>query len=681
MATAAENSSPEAQEARVLARLGYTRAHDILYYLPRAFRDYKRVFTRFSGAPEENSLFRCKVKSIKLQDRFGNEVNYLNPKTGRMAIQLSDEAGEHVSLWLFGGSAFPFKWVKPDETLLLYGRLKRNGTLLKFSLVTKVSEKEVGQIVPLYPGKPGVAGHDTIAAMVRRALPMYPHAVIRAYGELGMTREQVKERLGYTLEPVLIGVHHPPDLETAKNLLKCAREVAALHVIRQAERAGVRHPVPASALAVTARDMTDSERRLEFPLTQDQCTAIAEILDDLSSPFPMNRLLSGDVGTGKTLTYVLPAIAVASQGYRVAVMTPNALLVEQIASQIKTLAPETPVACVTGSLSKKSLPQLQSAMIHVGTTALLSQKFDYRFIVVDEQHKFGRDQRDALRARGTNVLQATATAIPRTMGLLSHGGMDVSYLRECPVQKKITTLLQLPEQKRQMMGALVHVVRNGGQAAVVFAALDKVEAKRGKASKAVADNDGELALEFEERTEPELLPVLPLNDMQGFFEQVFPGRVGILTGGLSEVEKLDVIERMKRREIDVLLTTTVIEIGVTLPDLRIITIMNAERFGVAQIHQLRGRVARHGGQGWCQLYVPGDPGPEALARLTTLTECNDGFRLAEMDMQARGFGNIDADGNEQAGKAVTLFSNLTLMPADIERLSEAIPSLHARMRQ
>jgi len=673
-----ETVSDADREKRILSRLGYERLSDILFYLPRGYRDYSRPRDRFAiDAEGGNHLYKAHVASVTYYRSDGGKTPEFAGALGRLRIDLVDATGATAGLWAFGASGFAWKAVQPGEELHLYGRITQRDAYSNFTCVARVPANQLGRILPIYPAKPGVAGHDLIAPIVARALADYQRAGVRLYDALGMTREEIAGRLGYrSVEAILYGIHHPPSLELGQSMLQCARDLAALNVVRQAELAALKTPVRGAALAVTPSDLEGPCAYLKFPLTDDQRRGAHEILADLAAPYPMNRLLSGDVGTGKTLTYLLPCIAAASQGYPVAVMTPNALLVGQIAQQIAELAPDLPVACVTGSLKKKDRHQLESARLHIGTTALLNTGYAYQVVVVDEEHKFGREQRDRLRENGTNVLTATATPIPRTAGLISHGGMDVSYVRQCPVEKHITTRLVGPDSKRDMLHSILATIRNGGQAAIVFAALDPTDKSVKQSAQPTATQNDDVDGTSAKATEtPSAPPLLYLNRLAAYFEQLVPGKVGVLTGPMSEDEKTLVLERMKAREIDLLLATTVIEVGVTLPDLREITIMNAERFGVSQLQQLRGRVARTGGEGRCNLFVPGELNDDAASRLNMLVTCNDGFALAEMDMRQRGFGDLDSNADSQAGRTKTLFANMALMPDDIERLMDEVPGM------
>jgi ATP-dependent DNA helicase RecG len=279
----------------------------------------------------------------------------------------------------------------------------------------------------------------------------------------------------------------------------------------------------------------------------------------------------------------------------------------------------------------------------------------FHLVVTDEQHKFSTQQKAALASTFTNTLEATATAIPRSLALVAYGDMDVSVLRECPVQKCIDTKIVNADEEQKVTQFVRRIVGDGGQVAVIYPLVDK-----GAGAEVAGDSDS---------------PATARQGVMDGFEAWnarFPGRVGVLHGKQSSDEKAAVIEAMKAKKIDVLVSTLVLEVGVTLPSLKALLVTSPECFGLAQLHQLRGRVARHGGQGWMVVLARSDLTEESMERLRTLRACNDGFQLAEHDMNIRGFGDVSMYGSAQVGGHRVLFHNTGLTHDEIKASAQRL---------
>lgn len=260
-------------------------------------------------------------------------------------------------------------------------------------------------------------------------------------------------------------------------------------------------------------------------------------------------------------------------------------------------------------------------------------------LVVDEQQKFSVSQKQAVVEACTNLLEVTATAIPRTTALVTHGGMNISILRDCPVSKNIQTRIVSATDAERLFAHTVKVLATGAQVAVVYPLVDDPEQEKRS--------------------------VIAAYEM---WSRRFPGRVGMVYGAMKEAEKNEVIRKLKDKELSVLVSSTVIEIGVTIPELKSLVVVNADRYGVSTLHQLRGRVARRGGTGYFFIYLPDKVKPEILARLQLLEQFKDGFSLAEHDAELRGYGDLTKEGDRQHGSSrSSLFVGIELAPSDIHQ--------------
>ena len=364
---------------------------------------------------------------------------------------------------------------------------------------------------------------------------------------------------------------------------------------------------------------------LPFKLTSAQQRAVNEILNDLNSTKPMQRLLQGDVGSGKTVVATIMLLAGIENGYQAAIMAPTEILAQQHYNNlVKWLTPlGLKVELLIGSIGKKLRRESETnlrngqANIAVGTHALIQDGVEFAnlgAVVIDEQHRFGVKQRLALRKKSQNpqVLTMTATPIPRTLAITMNGDLDLTIIDELPKGRKpiITTLTN---SRRQIADLIRHEVDAGRQAYIVYPLIEESETLSAKAATI---------------------------EKERWQNEVFPNyKIGLLHGKLKNDEKDEVMEKFKNKEYDILVSTTVVEVGVDVPNATVIVIENAERFGLSQLHQLRGRVGRSDLQSYCVL-SSSTKSQETRARLDIMTQTNDGFVIAEKDLQIRGPGEF-----------------------------------------
>jgi ATP-dependent DNA helicase RecG len=383
---------------------------------------------------------------------------------------------------------------------------------------------------------------------------------------------------------------------------------------------------------------------LPFRLTDGQRQALREIVRDMCSPRPMNRLLQGDVGSGKTIVALLAMVVAVENGYQAALMVPTEILAEQHARTITRLLAHTPyrVELLTGSLRNAEKRELQDALsrgeiqIVIGTHALIQEGVRFRnlgLVVIDEQHRFGVLQRAELIRRGYNpdVLVMTATPIPRSLAMTVYGDLDVSVIRELPPGRTpVRTFLRTEEARPAIYRFIASQVRAGRQAYIVYPLVE----------------------------ESEKMDLLNATQMADHLQRVvFPEfRVGLLHGKMRPAEKDEVMRRFLAREIDILVATTVIEVGVDVPNATVMLIEHAERFGLAQLHQLRGRVGRGAAESYCILLAHDLTTPEARRRLQVMVETTDGFAIAEKDLEIRGPGELM--GTRQSGAPLFRIAHL-----------------------
>ncbi|MEJ6003837.1 DEAD/DEAH box helicase [Paucibacter soli] len=616
----------------------------MLLTIPRAYFDYTQPISRIDMRRDagEKRYLVLRAGPTSLFDDGRNKTEYWQ-SARRVEIECVDNAGRAITLAAFG-NVWPWKEVEEGMLIHVYGLVDVFRGALQLRNPHPVPRHARGRVIAQYSGKAGQVSGEALGIGIGRAIEYLDEAEVLLLAQAGLLDTEFTELTGVKSAQTLLRLlHFPRDVAQGERAMALARKLSAETVVRRSADARIRPPVASSAITINKKLVEELIADLPYRLTTDQRTAIDEIVRDLRSAYTMHRLLSGDVGTGKSPTFMVPAAAAYDAGAEVAILVPSQLLVKQMANDLRTMFPGLPVCeVVSGSKIGEG--------ICVGTTALLhaakKAKKKFNLVIVDEQHKFSVEQKSILTTKSTNVLEASATAIPRSLALVHFGGMDVSVLRECPVKKEIRTFIVTPDQRKKSDQLIADIVAKRGQVAVIYPLVDMT---------------GESSV-----TEG-LESVIGATKQ---WERRFPGRVGVLHGKLSPEEKNDVIAGMNAGKFDILVSSLVIEVGVTLPSLKAIVINHPERFGLAQLHQLRGRVARKGGTGFMLLLADNDLEEDAVERLQMLVKCNDGFKLAEADMDIRGFGDVNDDSASQTGSARTLFYNSKLSHQEIAKAAK-----------
>ena len=629
---------------RVAKGLGLEDAVELLRWVPKGYRDYRRPFESIRACEGRGRVaMTVMIRSRRDYDKNGVEVGgQQHQRPFRLSMEVIDSEGLTAWMTVFG-NVFPWKGVTPGSTVTIYAETEWWNGKLQIKAPELLTQNLVGRMVALYRGKRGRVSEESVSAAIDELLKEgLDDAVAALEVEMGMREKDIlsgARSIYPSLEAMLRALHRPADLKEAFRARDDARELTAFHLRNLARKMSERKPLAAARVAVSAERVERAIRGLPFSITADQRVAIDEIVADLVSTLPMRRLLSGDVGTGKTVTYLVPAIAAADAGALVAIVTPNTVLCQQLVEEVERFFPGTRTALVTGSNKKGAGHE----GLLIGTTALINELRKAgrvpALLICDEQHRLGRAQRETLLGEQTNLLEATATAIPRTIAIATHGGMDVSILRECPVHKTVHTRVVTLKRRREVFAFLTNLVADGKKIAVIYPRYEE-----GHETK---ENVEEAAKHWELK---------------------FPGAVAMVHGRMSDKAKIEAIESVKTGEKRILIGTVVIENGVTIPQLTGLLVIASDSYGVSQLHQLRGRLVRDGGTGYMFLYLnrPTEGiAPETVERLRRVQSTTDGFELAEQDALARGFGDLSEDGDEQNGNMPWLFHGVTLRPADL----------------
>ncbi len=623
----------------LLATRGLLTVSDLLYYAPFRYEDRTNVKSLSELVPGEKAAVLAQVASAKLSAfRRGPRM---------LEAVFHDGSGAKLHARWFHGERFADS-VAPDARLALFGKVeldRSNGHALMVQPEIEVFHSEEEDEEMLHTGRI-IAVYEGIGEFSTRRIRGLIHRILK---QISLPEDalpaSVRERVGLPDLASAIREVHLPAAGTDLRLLNEFRTPAQVRLIFDEFfwlECGLRlkktkaRKAPGIAFAVTPRAREQIKKMLPFKPTQAQRRVMQEIADDMKRPHPMNRLLHGDVGSGKTIVAAQAALIAIENGYQVAVLAPTEILASQHYLYFKRLFENLGyvVAQLTGSSSPrekqetKKLIEQGRAHLAIGTHALIQQDVEFAKLglaIVDEQHRFGVRQRLELFKKGEqdepDVLVMTATPIPRTLALTIYGDLDVSTIHELPAGRKpIITKHARESEVERVYGFIAQQVKAGRQAYVVYPVIEETDTAAVKAAEQMFDH-----------LSREVFPNIP---------------VGLLHGKMAAEDKDAAMRNFLAGQIKILVSTTVIEVGVDVPNASVMVIEQAERFGLAQIHQLRGRVGRGPHQSYCIL-VTGKLSDIARERIRTLIDSSDGFYIADMDMRLRGPGEFF--GTKQSG--------------------------------
>jgi ATP-dependent DNA helicase RecG len=629
--------------AAMLEAKGLKVVEDLLTYAPFRYEDRSNVKSIADLAPGEMATVLAEIRSTKV-------AGFKRRNLGLFQATFTDASrGVLAAKWFHG--AYLADVLAPGQKVALYGKVEFDNYSGHLGMMHPEYEiladdedgdasLHTGRVVPLY---------EAAGKVTTRALRTLIHRILESIAPI--REDPVPEHIRRQLKlpdrwTAIRDLHFPPP-ESDLRVLNAFRSPAQFRLIfeeffwlecgLELKRARARLQ-PGVWFQLTDRVRERIKEMLPFRPTSAQKRVLAEIAHDMAEAHPMYRLLQGDVGSGKTLVAAEAAIIAIENGYQVTVLAPTEILATQHYFYFKKLFQKLGyvVILVTGSVSARDKVQLKKlaaaglAHVVVGTHALLEADMEFKKLglaIVDEQHRFGVEQRQALMEKGAekgtppDVLVMTATPIPRTLALTIYGDLDVSVIDEMPPGRKPIRTEQATEDKIEgVYSFLRREIAKGRQAYVVYPVIEESETQATKAAQKMHEH---------------------------LARNVFPDlAVGLLHGRMKASEKEAAMEKFQRGDTQILVATTVIEVGVDVPNATVMVIEQAERFGLAQMHQLRGRVGRGGEQSYCIL-VTGKMNEIARERIRTLVESSDGFYIAEMDMKLRGPGEFF--GTRQSG--------------------------------
>jgi len=617
-----------------LEKLGMQTLGDMLYYFPRRYEDYSQLKPIQSLMYNDVVTVLGSIQSVHTRPIRGGKASIIE-------VIISDGTG---SLRL---SFFNQPWLanrmKQGDAISVSGKIDQYlGRIVMNSPdwePVEVENLHTNRIVPIYSLTERIT-QKWLRGQMNQVVTYWAPAVVDALPEsIRLSAKLV------SLGEALLQIHFPD----SQDRLKLARERLGFDEIFYLQMGVLRQKrdwksVEGRRFSVSDEWLGARITDLPFTLTSAQQNALNEIRVDLDSGKPMNRLVQGDVGSGKTVVAALGAGIVVNDGAQAAIMAPTSILAEQhyrnfvsLLTGEKGFLHESEVRLLVGDTTESEKEAIRQGLadgsikIVIGTHAVIEapvQFKDLQFVVIDEQHRFGVEQRAELRSKGTNphLLVMTATPIPRSLALTVFGDLDISVIDELPAGRQPINTYVLRPQERERAYTLIHAqIKNDNQAFIVYPLIDESEKLEARAA---------------------------VDDFETLSKEVFPDlKLGLLHGRMRPGEKDEVMLKFRDKQFDILVSTTVVEVGVDVPNSTVMLIEGADRFGLAQLHQLRGRVGRGAAQSTC-LLVPTHEDATENDRLQAMVNTNSGFELADLDLKIRGPGEFL--GTRQAGFASTL---------------------------
>lgn len=619
----------------------------VLFHAPSEFIDYTSVFDVFDPRYLRSgyyAVFHGRIKNAP-QTTWHNK----RPRT-QFVIH---DGQDTISFSLFGDQRSLTERYQKGEYLSVYGVIQKEGKRVYLNNPIIVPKSQLGRLSPVYK-YPNQTNEDEFLDQVDYALKHHlSDAVseIRSFISSSIPNIPIKPFLSGpypSLDKLILGLHRPTSNQAGLDAIAQSKKLSSLlcaislHKLANQTNACEVKPL----IGVDPKTLS---KNMPFSPTDEQMKNVMEVIHYLYHGKKLHGLLIGDVGSGKTCVYAIISAYTVSAGGRAAIMLPNQNLAQQVFDELSAYYPDTDIALITGNTKSK----ISHAQIMIGTTALLFRDIgSVSLVVCDEQQRMSISQRNQLLSQDTHLLEVSATPIPRSLALATYGAVKIFTLKKCHVKKNIETTIVESHRKQELMTEISNTVSRGKQVLVICARCEGDKKEKG-------------------------VNLISAEFMFEGLSKFYPGQVAIAHSRLGANDNARSISDMKSGKADILVSTTVVEVGLTINDAQLIIIANPERLGISQLHQLRGRVGRTGGDAKCILYTP-DPitKEETIQRLKFVESTNDGFELSKHDLHLRGGGDILFHIGQQHGQSATLFREIDVTMAEIDTAFEFINNPH-----
>jgi RecG-like helicase len=726
---------------------GIKGVHEFLMFLPNGYLDFRKPVLRALEALKADAPVYMKaiVKYHPKTHSFTAKAKGGEAKERQLcSITLFDGVSQFQAAVFFGVKEV--EKLREGDVVHIYGKMIKKDGRLEMQNMAIVPKHEQGTIVAQYKGKEKKVSPVTVGINMNVVIGNYLNDNVENLCNIfALTEQEIVQNAQIpfnSLSRMFMAIHRPKDdvdMARAEDAVAKLNGFYAVNMSLKAEEFSdvetSKVDVPVDLLKELTSNITlkqgDEERKIT--LTQDQKQCIWNICKDLLRVKPTRHLIMGDVGCGKTFAYMIPAVAAQRLGRRVCILMPNILLAQQVVNEINGTYPGTETLLVLGRKRSKNAPPVVNPIV-VGTSAIIgwakgfNDGYPFDLVIIDEQQKVGMSHKNAILSSHTNLIEASATPIPRTLAHAVYGGKRVSYIENCPVEKEISSIIIADDEKKIGMQKLRDWINKGRQVAVLYPLkqpeipvyelilpisyefnnlkqmLSEAGARKirsydelSKSKFSEATDDGYYLIRFvcvDECIQAvrELISAIDTNEeiilmsddadddekernirsveeAYDTWNRIFPGQVLKIHGGMPTAVKLEAAKNAKSGKWPIIITSTVIEIGLTMPNLFAMLVVEADNLGASTLHQLRGRLVRLGGFGEFIMHTASPRSainPETLKRLQILVDFKKGSEIAEADMRLRGFGDLSKSAIRQSGSAKGLFHGMKVTPEHVE---------------
>ena len=617
-----------------LISLGIEEAWQVPLIVPNAYKDMSLIFDCFA----HHQFYLGQAVVLKGELVNAPQATWSNgSKTPQTKFIIKGTDGVTVSFMIFGDTRNLCEELKnPPQTIHVFGSVDSYNGKMQIRDPEIVEEKLIGRIVGVYPGKPKsitpATTHKKVNELLSNTIPLAEIAIKSKLGSLGISNTLLRRAINcpqWSLTDILNKLHYPESLYEAQQAQEVMERIEGLCLVSALQKAGEKRCLyEVTRTPLKSLDVDPFLTAYQFNLTQEQISSIKRIVKALTGKHPYRFLLLGDVGTGKSAVMMSAASYVASSGARAVMLFPNQSLANQMFNDFKEAFPAISSQLVTGDTDVKL--DLKAFNVLIGTTALLHRDVGgFALCITDEEQKLSVNMKEQLVGKDAHMLIASATPIPRTTALAQHGGVEILKLTKCHAKKEFVTTISCAGDEKEMTENAEAVIAAGGKVLIVCP-------KR-------------ITEDVENKDE------LPSAETIGAkWNKILPGLVRISHSGLTNIENEQAIKDVKSGVARMLVATSVVEVGLNIPDLWMVIVVDAKRFGLSVIHQIRGRLIRLGennGIGYCVLYCPGPVKEKTMARLNVLVNVQDGYEIAREDLFLRGIGDVTQRGKTQHGSA------------------------------